>query len=265
MNPRLLRLCNRANMLKVVVHIFQLLSRKVFDSSSCRPDGKDPRNRIGVRNAEVAKAIASAVQIHGSESLSSAVMDLTKECAFTQWEAFAQLAEQLICVGNMDAAALVYQTAFGVFEAPIAKLESQKIPEFTWCQPLAQIPDKAVETFLKGPEGRYVHRRFQSLCEARSFAETHFECHSDASNGYSAIATPGGKGDTAFCEIQKTGSVFKANMESWLNNQEEIKSWRLEQGKFRSKVFEISIRKTTKPPQPDSKRRKVETEAATDK
>lgn len=271
MTPRLLRLCTRTDTLEVVVHIFQLLSK---NHSTGRwysgLDGRDHCYKIGVRHAEVAKAIAAVLKVHGWESLSSAVIDLTKGCALKQGEAFTQLAEQLMSTGSIEAGALVAKTTFETFEARIAEVESQEIPEFTCCQPFAKVPwDWDIERFLRGPEERFVQRRFENFRLARNFADNYFNIRQWAEySGYSAIATPGEEGGKAFCDIQKTAHVFKATMDQYIRNQKEVKGIRLELGKLMSAVFESSILNVTKishpSDQPGSKRRRLETEEETE-
>lgn len=232
-----------SNMMEDLLRIIKLLSK--FVQSFFFSSRKDSCYKIGVRNAEVAKAIAGVVQIHGWESFSSLVIDFTKGCAVAQGESFVQLTEQLICMGNIDAGALVAQTAFGVFETRInaeRALESQKMPEWTWRQPLARIPKYPdIEEFLRGPEKEYVQRGFKSLSEAISVAGVVNNHRRDGSAGYSAIGTPGGEGDNAFCEIQKIGCVYKASMEKWLEEQEAIKRLLLLQEKLRSAVSETNF------------------------
>lgn len=114
-SPRLLTLCARSGMmLEDTLRVIQLLSEFVWFHSSSR-------RRIGVRNAEVAKAIAAAAKVCGWELLSRPVIDLAKQCASAQGESFLVLADQLACIGQEDAGALVAQAAIGVIEARIAE------------------------------------------------------------------------------------------------------------------------------------------------
>lgn len=180
-------------------------------------DGEDPCGRIGVKNAEVAEAIATAVEVFGWELLTRPVVDLVTACAFTQVEGFVHLTEELVRVGKMDAAECVARTALGVFETRIGELESQIMAERTCC---AGIPD--VDEFLERPERRHVKRGFKTIREATQFADF---------------------------------------VDKWLENQKNIKRWRLEQGKFMVAVLATSLRCATKVPQkwrqPKSKRQRV--------
>jgi len=193
--------------------------------------------KVGVRNAGVAKAIATAVHVFGWESLSSHIMDLVKECAMAQGKSCAQLAKALINMGMDIAGALVAQTTFGVFEARIAKLESHKMPEFTWCHPHARLPgEPAIATFLKGPREKLVVP-VHGLPNARLFAERNFQPYSSYRNsGYSATATAGGKGKEAFCEIQKTRQIYEATVELYRKEQVQIQHLRRQLRNLRSVV-----------------------------
>lgn len=247
--PRLLRLCSRENMLEVLLQIFQLLSKVLGELPRSCPDKKDSGSMIGVRNAEVARAIAAAVQAHGWDLVALPIIDLARACTFTQGNSFAQLAGELMRLGNIDAGALVAKTMFEVFETRIATLESVETPNFIGCQPHAKLPEYPdVEKFLKGPLENYVQRDFKTLREANLFAKKYFsKARQDASTGYLATATVGGHGRNAFCEIQKTGGVvLKVAMEEWRERQKQIQNLRREMETLRSTVFEASLASTTR-------------------
>lgn len=115
-------------------------------------------------------------------------------------------------------------------------MESHKTPEFAWHQPQAKLPGyPEIEPFLKGPEEKHVYRGVKGLPAMRSFAESGFNKYGDhtATDGYSATGTPGGKGQEAFCLIQKT-------LDHWRQEQEQAKRLRLELGKLRSVVPQIN-------------------------
>lgn len=150
---RLLSLCSRASKSEDVLQILQLLSKDTEHHYGGRKKDKD--HKVGVRNAEVAEAIANVVQVFGWELVSLPIINLT-ECASRQTESFLHLVKQLICMGNRDVGVLVANTASKSLQASIAELESHKMPEFSWHQPLAKLGTyPEVEKFLKGPQERY--------------------------------------------------------------------------------------------------------------
>lgn len=71
-----------------------------------------------MRNAKVAKAIATVVQVFGWEVVSADIINLVKECALTRGVSGTELAKQLICKGNNNAGALVASTMFKILRVP---------------------------------------------------------------------------------------------------------------------------------------------------
>ncbi|CAM6099339.1 unnamed protein product [Calypogeia fissa] len=113
---------------------------------------------VGVRNIEVARAIAAAIPVFGWESVSVHDIDLVKKCALARGEALAELAQQLISMGNVDAGEQVART----------------MPTFTWCQPHGKLPNyPEVENFLRGPE-KCFDIEVSYIAAARRFASTSF-------------------------------------------------------------------------------------------
>ena len=174
-----------------------------------------------------------------------------KDSALTQGDYCAQLSNELTSSGNKDAGAIIANTTLEVFEALIGELELHQKPVFSWRQPLAKFPEyPEIENFLKGPEETYVHRGMKRIDDARTFAAKYFSHYADSAvTGYSATATPGGRGGFvqggtkpgAFCTIQKTRRAFECAVEHWHKEQEEIKSLRLQLGKLRSIVPQNTI------------------------
>ena len=229
--PRILNLCVKTNVPEDVKQILQFLAKSIHFK---------PNLKGGVRNISVAREIAAAVQAFGWETFSSLIINLVKECAVNQGESFLQLAQQFTSMGMDDAGAMVAKAMCDVFEARIAALKSHKMPEFTWHQPLAKLPEyPAIETFLQGPQETHVHTGFKGLPKARSFAEKHFRSTHSTTNGYSATATPGGLGSQAFCVIKKTRSFFDGTIQHWRHEQEEIERLKLELEKLRVVVPQI--------------------------
>ncbi|CAM6100716.1 unnamed protein product [Calypogeia fissa] len=227
--PRLLRLCIRIGMQGDVLQIFELLAKVL---TSYRLD----LYRIGVRNADVAIAIADAVRNFGWGFLAAPILDLEKTLALTQGESFAELAKQLINLRNMIGGRLVSSTLFQIYEAHIAQLESRMPPEpvFTWSQPRARLPEYPdIERFLRGPTQTFMHTGFQRIAEARDFCENY--CKTTKAN-YSVIGSPGGQGPKSFLEIRKTRRFYEADLENWRKKQEELKRCKLELEKLRSMV-----------------------------
>lgn len=227
--------------------------------------------KIGVRNAEVVKAISTAVEVSGWEVTSKHIIDLTRVCALTQGEHFLQLAKELASMGKKDAEAVVANTTFEAFESSIAKLEAQEEPVFTWCQPRAKLPQyPEIESFLKGPSERYVYRRLQGVAAARSLVNTYFSPNSNtfATAGYRAIGTPGGKDGEAFCSIQKTRHAFEVATELWQRKQREVHRLKGVLGQLRSSVLETSAITMSDvsngSAQHDSKRVRLDTEVTED-
>ena len=235
--PRVLNLCIQGILAEDVMRVLQLLPKAIPYKS--RDYRKEKDFKIGMRNIEVASSIARAVQAFGWEPFSSLIINLVKECALTQGESCAQLAKQLISMGIQPAGSIVAQTTFQVFETLIADLESHKMPEFSWHQPLAKLPGyPGIESFLRGPQEKYVYRGGGGLPAMRSFAEKHFNKYRDhsATDGYSAKGTPEGIGKTALCVIQKTRLLYDKSMEHWRQEQEQAKHLRVELEKLRSVI-----------------------------
>ncbi|CAM6100722.1 unnamed protein product [Calypogeia fissa] len=241
--PRLLRLCERANVVGDVLQILQLLASDLTD-------GGDRKFKIGVRNVEVADAIASAAEEFGWEMVSDGVTYLTRECALKQSESFAHLAKQLLSMGEVAAAALVGNKTREVLQKHIAELDSHEMPVFTWDQPDAKLPDyPEVESFLRGPKAKY-HLRgyFHSIAAARSFAERYFTYTNCKVTGYSAKAAAFGAGRGAFCEILKTTSLYQVAKDEWRKEEEEMRRLRRESENLRSVVPETDAATVTTHP-----------------
>ncbi|KAG0613503.1 hypothetical protein M758_6G108300 [Ceratodon purpureus] len=236
--PRLLNLCIRASVLEDAMRILQLLAKSIcYKTSNSRR--REASFKVGLRNVEVANAVSSAIQVFGWDSLSPLIISLVKECALTQGESCAQLAKQLISIEIEDAGVIVAETTFKVFESLITDLESHKMPEFSWHQPEAKLPGyPEIESFLRGPLEKYVHKGGGGLPAMRAFGEKHFCKWTDrsATYGYSAIGTPDGKGQGAFCVIQKTRRVYERKVDHWRKEQERLNGLKLELEKLRSLV-----------------------------
>ncbi|CAM6088083.1 unnamed protein product [Calypogeia fissa] len=253
--PRLLRLCVRANTLGDVLQILHVLAVDHTDS-------EDRKFKIGVRNFEVANAIASAVEKFGWEVVSEGVTFLTRNCALNQSERLAHFAKQLISKGNMAAGALVANTTREVLGKRIAELDLHKEPVFTWYQPHAKLPDyPEVERLLRGPQETFRVTDFNGIAAARSFAQKYFG-YTNIVSGYSVKARTDGVGRAAFCEIRKTRCVFKVVEDEWRKEQEEIKRLRRELENLRSVVPETDA--AAVPTLPDDqhgpKRQKLDTD-----
>ena len=110
---RLLNLCLETDGLGDVARALKLLSK----SSNYRSHFN--KNivfwKVGIRNLDVAKAIATVVCARGWESCSSTVVELVNECALSQCESFAQLAMEILGIGNMEAALDVARRTFKIF------------------------------------------------------------------------------------------------------------------------------------------------------
>ncbi|KAG0569730.1 hypothetical protein KC19_6G112200 [Ceratodon purpureus] len=236
--PRLLNLCIKSSVLEDAMRILQLLAKTVCyeTSGSLRHEASF---KVGLRNFEVANVVSSAIQVFGWDSLSPLITSLVKECALTQGEPCAQLAKQLISIGIEDAGVIVAETTFKVFESLITDLESHKMPEFSWHQPKAKLPGyPGIESFLRGPLEKYVYKGGGGLPAMRAFGEKHFCQWRDRSinYGYSAIGTPDGRGQGAFCVIQKTRRVYERRVDIWRVEQARLNRLKLELEKLRSLV-----------------------------
>ena len=114
---RLLNLCLETDELGDVACALKLLSKASVHHSNCNDDNivKEVLWKVGIRNLDVAKAIATVVCARGWESCSSIVIELVNECALSQGESFAQLAMEILGIGNMEAAVDVARRTFEIF------------------------------------------------------------------------------------------------------------------------------------------------------
>ncbi|KAG0618761.1 hypothetical protein M758_4G090300 [Ceratodon purpureus] len=105
-------------------------------------------------------------------------------------------------------------------------LSDQK-PEFSWCQPLAQLPHHPrVEAFLRGPEEHFIYTSFNSLPDARKFVHQYLNgCYS---NGYCATGTEHGRGAQAHCVIKKSRTAFNYVLENWKEERKEVETLKLQ-------------------------------------
>ena len=278
--PRLLHLCAKASMVDDLALVLKLLLVKTNFDVTYMYEQRVAHFRIGVRNFEVAKWIATVVQMYGWEVFSSIIIELVKKCALSQGPPFAQLAKDLISFGKDDAGAIVIDNIIEVFQARskelenrINDLEQHKEPEFTWCQPDAKLPlYPDVEQFLKGPQERlcYECRFWNIYSDARSFAKRYFESDK-VKDGYSATANAGGGRKTGlkpFCDIKKSTHFFDVAMSRYTKVQEELKPLRLELEEIKSFVIQtkaiIGNVPANEASQHDRKRQRQNTEDARD-